>query len=240
MEKISKILDKAASKLGVINAGEALRPEDAQVFLDQLKYNLFEMSIRWFGAKVYDYTVSAKNPLTLGSTISVSGDILERPALIENVQIIRGNLKYNLPIRTYKDFLDIKYDFSSGAIPSVCYLKNDFDLYTLYFHPQITSGDFVHIYGRSYIVTEDLTYSDYLEVPNEYLKAIILHLAASLEDDYGTSKTTGPNSLYNQGQSALKHIKDKMLIEKLITPKNNYMGTTRGYLSPNDFYSGNF
>lgn len=239
MEKISKILDKAASKLGVINAGEALRPEDAQVFLDQLKYNLYEMSIRWFGAKVYDYTIPGKNPITLGHSqdLTVIGDISARPALIENVQIIRGDLKYNLPIRTYKDFLDIKFDFSSGAIPSVCYLKNDFDLYTLYFHPQITSGDFVHVYGRSYIVTEDLTYSDYLEVPNEYLKAIILHLASSLEDDYGTSKTTGPNSLYNQGQSALKHIKDKMLLEKLITPKNN---NTKGYLSPNDFYSGNF
>lgn len=239
MEKISKILDKAASKLGMVNAGEALRPEDANLFLDQLKYNLYEMSIRFFGAKCYDYTVSAKNPLTLGSTISVSGDILERPALIEAVQIIRGDLKYNLPIRSYKDFLDIKFEFSNGSVPSVCYLKDDHDLYTLYFHPQLTSGDLVHIYGRSYIVTEDLSYSDYLEVPNEYLKGIILHLAASLENDYGTTQTTGPNSLYNQGQSALKHIRDKMLLEKLTTPKNS-LGNSRGFLSPNDFYSGNF
>lgn len=238
MEKISKILDKAASKLGLINAGEALRAEDAQVFLDQLKYNLFEMSIRWFGAKVYEYTVPEKNPLTLGSTISVSGDILERPALIENVQIIRGDLRYNLPIRSYKDYLDINYQNIAGGNPTVCYLKNDHDLYTLYFYPKLLESDLIKIYGRSYIVSEDLTYSDYLEVPNEFLKGIIFHLAASLEDDYGTQKTTGPDSLYSKGQAAFKHIRDKMLIEKLITPKNNQSGSK--YITQSDFYSGNF
>ena len=52
MVKISKILDMAASKLGIVNSGEALRPEDADLFLTQLKFDLYEMSIRYFGAKV--------------------------------------------------------------------------------------------------------------------------------------------------------------------------------------------
>ena len=58
MVKISKLIDMAASKLGITNAGEALRPEDADIFLTQLKFDLYEMSIRFFGAKSYRETIS--------------------------------------------------------------------------------------------------------------------------------------------------------------------------------------
>lgn len=228
MVKISKILDMAASKLGIVNSGEALRPEDADLFLTQLKFDLYEMSIRYFGAKCYDETVNGKNPILLGHSqdMSVLGDISARPALIDSIQITRNDISYKLPIRTYKDFLNLNYTDVAG-IPNQCYVKNDFDFYSLYFYPNCQTSDIVRIFGRSYMCTDDLSYSDYLEIPDEYLKGIYYNLALSMSDHYGVNAGTNQTGgLYVQAKEAMKHIREKMMLENIVTPDNEFSRTT--------------
>lgn len=216
---VSKYIDLAASRVGIINGGEPLDPASSTLILEILKHTLDEMSIQYYCAKMYDKTIAGKNPITLGS---LTADIVDRPAKIDVVQIERSGIKYKLSLKNYSEYLSLSTPNYQG-LPQVCFIKDDADLITLNFYPQISTSDVVNIVGKDYMTPDDLTFSDYIEVPREFTTGIVSTLALKIAPHFGL---TVDNGLIIEASSGLKHIKAKMMAEFLMqSPQNDYNGS---------------
>lgn len=180
MNKISEILDMAAVNLGIKESGESLDAEDANTMLRILKYTLAEMSIKFWGCKNYEETVIGKNPIILGTNFSgISADVAERPAKIEAIQVKFGDMYRSLDVKTYDDYLALSYHKPLTNFPYSSYVKYNNDYVSVYFYPEILPNTEVKIFGRGYMTDSNLTYSDFLEVPDEYVWSIVNKLVVN-------------------------------------------------------------
>lgn len=231
MYQVRKILTLAASRLGAINYGENLDQNSSQTLLDILQMMMDEFSIRTLNYKQYDQTVTAKNEILIGTdTItSTSGDILERPAEIKEVIVKIGQLNYPQVLKTYEEYRQIPM-VNVNAIPNICYIRYDFPFITLNFFPGFGQSASVQVIGRSYITVSDLEVNDYMEVKREFIQGVVSNLALRSAGFFGIPVD---QSLVIEASSALKHIKQRQLIESMSTLKNDLYGD-RGY----NFYSG--
>lgn len=225
MIKISQIIDMAASRIGLINSGEALSPADSTLMLNLLKFTLDEMSIRFFGAIAYEKQIVGKSLITIGTdSLGVSGDIAERPASIDAITVTVGNINYSQSIKSYSDFLKIPMT-NVNAIPNCVYLREDFPFIELNFYPGFGVTGLVTIFGKSYMTSEDLSFSDYLELPREYMLGIVAKLAIKSAPHFAY---TPDQSLVIEASSGEKHIKQKLLVEQMNTLNNDFVGQ-RGF-----------
>lgn len=225
MVKISEIIDMAASRIGLINVGEALDAANSTRMLYLLKFTLDEMSIRFFGAKAYEKVIPGKQIITIGTdSLGVSGDIAERPSSIDAVTVIVNNVKYPQNIKSYSDYLKIPYT-NVNAIPNAVYLREDYPYIELYFYPGFGITGEVQILGKSYMTSEDLTFSDYLELPREYMMGVMSKLALKAAPHFSM---TPDQSLVIEASSGEKHIKQKLLSEQMVSLDNDFIGQ-RGF-----------
>lgn len=226
MNKISEIIDLVAGRIGVIQTGEALNADDSSKILQVLKYTLDEMSVRWFGAKLYEKTLPGKSVITIGTDeLGVPGDIAERPSKIDSVTVTFGNIDYPLFIKTYEDYLKIPAK-NVKAIPNAVYMREDFPYISLYFFPDVGVESTVKITGKGYMTDEDLDYSDYLNVPREYIQGIVTKTALKSCPYFGF---TPDQSLVIEASSGEKHIKAKLLVERMNSLQNDFQSIRGGF-----------
>lgn len=226
MKKISEIIDLVAGRIGVKQSGEALDPDDANTILQVLKFTMDELSIRWFGAKLFETEIPGKSVITLGTdALGVPGDIADRPSKIDSVIVTVGNIHYPMLMKTYDDFLKIPVT-NVAAIPNAVYLREDFPYISLYFYPNIGATSIVKITGKGYMTEEDLSYSDFLEVPREYIEAIVAKVALKTAPYF---MMTPDQSLVIDASAGEKHIKAKLLVERMNSLQNDFQQYRGGF-----------
>lgn len=220
MMKISEILDLAALNLGIAQAGEALDAPEANVLLRVLKYSLSEMSIKFWGCKNYEKDTVGKNPIILGTNFSgVSADIAERPSVIEDVRVKFGDMYRSLDIKSYSDYLSLSYLKPSTTFPSTCFVKYDNDYISIYFYPEIYTNTEVKIFGKGYMTDENLSYSDYLQVPDEYIWNIVQRLTVNACRPFHQTPT---QDMLTALSSSEKNIKAKMILANMDTMGSDF------------------
>lgn len=222
MYQVRQIIKLAASRLGVLNIGSNLDGTESQIVLDIFRMTLDEMSVRYLNYRQYDKTTPAKTMITIGSdtTLATSGDILEKPATIDKVILTIGNINYPQIIKPYSEYFTLPYQIVN-AIPNTVYIRNDYPLDYLYFYPGITIPGTIRILGRSYLLKDDLTLDDYVDLQREYISAVVLQLALKSAGYFGA---VPDQSLVIDAANALKHIKQKELIRNMPTLKNDMSG----------------
>ena len=231
MIQVRKLVERAATRLGVINFGEPLDTFSSDVFLDILQMVVDELSIRTLNYKNYDYTVSASNPLILGNSLTVSGNIVEKPALINSVIVKVGQINYPQVIKPYEEYRKIPLPETRG-LPTECFIKYDEPFVTLYFFPGFGMTSQVQILGRSYLTTDSLTLNDYIDIPREYELGIYTNLALKAAGHFGV---TPDQALVIEASSGLKHIRQNQLLRTIPTLESD-IGGKFGF----NWYSGTY
>ena len=231
MIQVRKLVERAATRLGVINFGEPLDTYSSDVFLDILQMVVDELSIRSLNYKNYDYTVSASNPLILGNSLTVSGNIVEKPALINSVIVKVGQINYPQVIKPYEEYRKIPLTNVNG-IPQTVFIKYDEPFVTLYFFPGFGMTSQVQILGRSYLTTDSLTLNDYIDIPREYELGIYTNLALKASGHFGV---TPDQALVIEASSGLKHIRQNQLLRTIPTLESD-IGGKFGF----NWYSGTY
>lgn len=226
MKKISEIIDLVSGRIGVKQSGEALDPDDANTILQVLKFTMDELSIRWFGSKLYEKEIAGKSVITIGTDdTGVPGDIADRPSKIDSVIVTVGSIHYPMLLKTYDDFLKIPVT-NVAAIPNAVYLREDYPYISLHFFPQIGVTSTVKILGKGYMTEDDLSYSDFLDVPREYIEAVVAKVALKVAPYF---MMTPDQSLIIDASSGEKHIKAKMLVERMNSLQNDFQSFRGGF-----------
>lgn len=216
--QIREILTLAASRLGAVNFGENLDASTSDLLLKILKMTLSEFSIRALNYKHYEQTISGKNPIIIGfdPITSTSGDILEKPAKIEKIIYEMGNINYPLEIRPYEDYRELPLN-NVASIPTNAYIDYDYPFIKIYTFPNATTN-LIRILGKSYLISNEMTQNDYLEIPEEMLEGVVCNLALKSAGYFGI---TASQSLIIEASSGLKHIKQLQLMRNRTPLKND-------------------
>ena len=222
---IRDICNLAAARVGVLTLGQNLDPDTGNLIFNIFNPMIDEFSIRSINYHPYDYTVSASNPIILGTDINtgISGNIPTLPAEIREVIAIINNVNYKLNMKRFDEYISIP--ILLNAIPEAVYIKYDFPFMTLNFFPGFNQNAFVRILGRSYLTSETLTINDYTNLPREFNQFLVSQLALRISPYFGFSAAPG---LIIEANDALKHLKERELLRTL-TPLQNDMGNYGGF-----------
>lgn len=220
------IIVNALQIVGVIGYGEGVDPMVAKTSLQMLNAVLAEWSAKPYNYKKYDqlYTATTNQySVSLGSSSTVSGDILERPAAIEQVVISFGTNNYEIPIKSYEEYrqLTITNIFS---LPSVAYIDTDYPIQNIYLFPGLAVGYKIRVTGRAYL-TEFENVTDAYNHPPELFQCLVLALALKIAPMFGTD----PNSMIGIQQalsSALKPLKAIVFKNRMQRAKNDLFPST--------------
>lgn len=231
------IIQKALRVTGVVALGDTIDPlvfQEALMILNGLRAE-WALNIRnW---KKYDKTFSAisnKQSITLGSTLTVSGDILERPNSITDVILINGSQtsassnNYKLQILPYEMYRE-KMVQGIYAMPQAAYIDYEYPLTNIFFYPGLTAGWSIRVMGNSYM-TDYENIGDTLLDPPEYFDALYLGLAQKLAPLYGIDLSV---SVQTQAASAIKHIK-----HHLYSLRNKKLQNQMAGINGINFFSG--
>lgn len=230
------IIQKALRVVGVVGLGDNIDPLVGQEALLVLNGLRAEWSLNVKNYKKYDQTFTAtsqKQFITLGSSSTVSGDILIRPNTVTDVILNSGdvnnsNLNIKLQILPYEMYREINVQ-NMYSLPDKVYIDNEYPLQNLYFYPGLSSGWNIRVMGNAYMIDYENP-SDSLVDPPEYFDALYLGLALKLAPMYGMNLSV---NVQTQAASAIKHIKHHMYTtrQKLMFNQN---GSGPGF----NFYAG--
>lgn len=222
MYQVRQIIQLAAARLGVVNLGSNLDFDSSNMMLDIFKITTDEMSIRFLNYRQYDKTVAGKTVITLGTdtSTSTSGDIAEKPATIDKIIVKIGTINYEQFIKPYSEYFTLPYT-NVNSIPTTVYVRNDYPLDYLYFYPGFAMAGLVQVLGRSYLLSENITLNDYVDIQREYISALVLQLALKCAGYFGVTADQG---LVIDAANALKHIKQNEIVRNMPTMKNDLIG----------------
>lgn len=234
---VFEILQQALQTIGAVSFGESLEPEVTQSSMLHLNSLLRKWSNNYMNYLTYDqiYTTSAnKAVVTMGSAANGEfpapsyGDILERPASIDQVDVIMGTLTFPVPIKSYSEYtkLPIKNVIS---IPQACYYREGMPFNELWFFPVIPSSYAVRVVGKAYL-PQYTNISELVVMPPEYIEALIYSLAQKLAPMFGQNASDG---LYRMSNSAMKHIKQRNAINNIPRLSNDF-----GFGGSRNFWAG--
>lgn len=228
------ILTNALEYNGAISFGEFIDPNMAKQALQMLNGLRAEWSGKYINYKKYDktYTTSEnKQFISLGSSTTVSGDILERPASIEEVVIMFGTNNYQIPVKSYEEYRQLTIQ-NIYNLPAAAYLDTEYPLQNVYLYPGLASGYSIRIMGHSYLPEYENVSDSYIDPP-EMFQCLALALALKTAPKFGTD----PNSLVNVQQmlnSALKPLKATNFKNGMHRAKNDLFGSSGSM----NFFSG--
>ena len=223
------IIYNALQYIGVISYGESIEPAVAKTGLQMLNAIRSEWSGKYLNYKKYDqtFTTSANTSvITLGSSTTVSGNILTRPAQLDEVIVIFGTNNYKIPLKTYEEYRQLTIT-NIFALPDAAYQDTEFPLMNVYLFPGLGAGYSARFMGLSYLPDyEKIT--DSLIDPPEYFNILVLALALRLAPMFGTDPNT-LNGMIQMLGSALKSIKSNNFTARMKRPKNDLYGSTGGF-----------
>lgn len=222
------ILVNALEYNGAISFGESIDPSMAKTSLQMLNALRAEWSGKYINYKKYDktYTSSANTQfISLGSSTTVSGDILERPAYIDEVAVIMGTVNYQIPVKSYEEYRQLTIQ-NIYALPTAAYIDTEYPIQNVYLYPGLATGYSVRIMGRGYLPEYENVSDPYIDPP-EMFQCLALALALKVAPKFGTD----PNSMTNVMQmlnSALKPLKANNFKNGMHRAKNDLFGNSNG------------
>lgn len=223
------LLHNALQICGVIAYGESIDPHIVKTGLQMLNAIRAEWSGKYINYKKYDktYTTSANTSVvTLGSSLTESGNILERPAQIDEVIVTFGTNNYKIPVKSYEEYrqLTITDIFS---LPAAAYIDTEYPIQNVYLFPGLAVGYSIRIMGLSYLTEYELIVDPYIDPP-EMFQCLIYALALKLAPMFGTD----PNTMINEQQklsSSLKPLKTHNFRTRMQRAKNDLNGASGGF-----------
>lgn len=223
MIQIRNIVNSSMAAINVFGYGENADPNSSKICIDNLRYMLNELAIRYFSYKKFECELPAKQGITLGTDrtnplLPVSGDYPERPADINKVFYTLNGHNYPLIIKTYDEFRENRYTNIYG-IADVVYIDYRYPYTTLYFYP-IPQGGTIRVLGNSYIMTSDSNLNDYLPIPEEFEGAIVSNLTLRIAPYFGV---TPQQDLIIRASADLKHIKEMYRMRNLERLENDLL-----------------
>lgn len=223
------LLYNALQICGVISYGESIDPAIAKTALQMLNAVRAEWSGKYINYKKYDktYTTSANTSVvTLGSSLTVSGNILERPAQIDEVIVTFGTNNYKIPVKSYEEYrqLTITNIFS---LPAAAYIDTEYPIQNVYLFPGLGLGYSIRVMGLSYLPEYENVVDPYIDPP-ELFQCLIYALALRIANMFGVD----PNTIMNVQQmlnSSLKSIKAYNFRTRMQRAKNDLNGSAGGF-----------
>jgi hypothetical protein len=222
MIQIRKIVNSSLAAINVFGYGENPDPNSSQICLDNLRYLLDELAIRYVNYKKFECVVTAKNGITLGTDNSniltpISGDFYQRPANITKIIHTIDGANYDLPLKTYEEYREIRITETTGH-PYAAYIDYSVPYTSLYFYP-IPSGGTIRVIGNSYLIDDTTTLNDYLPIPEEFVGGIVSNLTLRIAPYFGV---TPGQDLIIRASSDMKHIKQVYRLRRLERMENDY------------------
>lgn len=221
MIQIRKILNSSLAAINVFGYGENPDPNSTQICLDNLRYLLDELAIRYINYKKFECVVPMKTSITLGTDASnpllpISGDYDKRPADITKVIYSQGDIHYPLVLKTYDEYREQRVLNITG-IPETAYIDYGIPYVTIYFYPGTPVGS-VRIIGNDYLITDSTTINDYLPIPDEFVGGIVSNLTLRIAPYFGV---TPGQDLIIRASSDMKHIKQLYRMRRLERLEND-------------------
>lgn len=228
------IIQQALLNVGAISFGESIEPAVSKMSIMQMNGILRKWSGSYMNYRVFDhtFTTSTNTPvITMGNTVDgefptpTVGDIDERPASIDQVDIIMGTLTFPVRIKTYQEYTKIPVK-NVTSIPTDCYYKDGIPFSELWFFPAIPASYGVRVVGKAYL-TQYSNVADLVTLPLEYSEALIYSLALKLAPMFGQNPSEGLIYLAN---SSMKHIKQRNVLNNITRCTNDFSnGTSRNF-----------
>lgn len=222
MIQIRNIVNSSLAAINVFGYGENADPNSAKIVLDNLKYLLDELAIRYINYKKYECVIPAKQAITLGidktnPLLPVSGDYPSRPANITKVIHTIDGANYDLPLKTYEEYRELRITDTTGY-PYACYIDYSLPYTVLYFYPTPTEGT-IRVIGASYLIDDTSTLNDYLPIPEEFIGGIVSNLTLRIAPYFGV---TPGQDLIIRASADMKHIKQVYRTRRLERMENDY------------------
>jgi hypothetical protein len=223
---VNDVLTQALQSVGAVSFGEAIEPAVYQSSLLQLNSLLSKWSNNYMNYNTFDNTIMVKTNtavINMGLAINgelpvpTSGDILERPATIDQVDIIMGTLTFQVPIKSYSEYTNLPIK-NVVSIPQACYFIEGMPFNQLWFFPMVPAGYSIRVVGKSYFDFYQ-SIADLVVLPPEYIEALIYNLALHLSPMFGQNPSEG---LITMANSAMKHIKQRNVINNIPRLKNDF------------------
>jgi hypothetical protein len=234
---VFEIIQQALLNVGAVSFGESIEAAVSQAALMQMNNILRKWSNSYMNFKSYDQIVYPTNPTSviyMGMAVDgefptpTVGDIDERPASIDQVDIIMGTLTFPVAIKTYSEYTKIPLK-NVVSIPSACYFREGMPFDELWFYPAIPASYGVRVVGKAYL-PQYTNISQAVVLPPEYVEALIYTLATHLAPIFGQNAPEGLIMLMN---SALKHIKQRNSLNNIQRLKNDFNS-----MGSRNFWSG--
>lgn len=215
------IIYNALQVCGVISYGESIDSAINKTALQLLNGIRAEWSGKYINYKRFDQVFTAPTnqySVSLGHSLTVSGDILERPQSIEQVTVIFGTNNYEIPIKSVEEYrqLTITNIFS---LPSGAYLDNEYPIQNIYLFPGLAVGYKIRVMGRAYLTEYEHSSDTYIDPP-ELFQCFIYALALKLGPMFGTDPLSMQN-VFQMLSSALKPMKSNNFVNKMKRAKND-------------------
>lgn len=161
--------------------------------------------------------------------VKVTGNIAERPSLIEDVVLKFGNINMPLKIKPYSEFRDLPINYIT-SIPSTAYLDNNYPIQNLYLFPNMSVGQELRVIGYAYFREYENVGDYYMDLP-ELFNAQVFNLALRICPMLGVA--ANPQIVIN-AHSSLKHLKNRNFVSNMGSCKNDFASRVDGF----NFWSG--
>ncbi len=204
------LIRRALKKAGVLGVGQTASSEDTNDAFADLNDMLGTWSRkRWLCYHLLDKAL----PLTGAATYTVGpgGDVdMVRPDRIEAayVRILNGGTRpVDVPIDvipSYEDWASTSLKTLPGSFPQSVFLDSGFPMGTVYVWPQALAGKYeVHLVFKADLVAFQ-TVGDQVQVPPEYMDALIYNLAGRLRISYGEPPDPAVDALARAALNTIK------------------------------------
>lgn len=236
---ISDLIKLALRSIGVAALSDQITPDqsrEAIIILNQIRKERSISTIR--NPVPYDemyFTSANAQYITMGTSPTLSGNILKRPSLIDEIIILNGlpngNFNLSIPIQPFADYRKLMVQ-SIFAIPQTAYVDTNYPIQKIYLYPGLATGYGIRVVGSSYS-TDYESLTDLIVDPPEVIEVLRLGLALRLAPLYGV---TDIMDLVKQMSSADKHYKSMMFNRTWNSKQFNPMAANGG--SNVNFWSG--
>lgn len=161
--------------------------------------------------------------------VKVTGNISERPSLIEGIVLKFGNINLPLNIKQYSEFRNIPVN-NIASIPSTAYIDNQFPIQSIYLFPNMQVGQGLRVIGVPYFKEYENVGDYYIDLP-ELWNAQVFNLAMRIAPMLGVNLP--PNTVI-QAHSSLKHLKNRNFVNNIKTCQNDFQTGGMGF----NFWAG--
>lgn len=209
--KTYDIIQDALIVIGALGVsdGDTLEAPIASAALRTLKGLIGEWSTKSIYNPVqFDRTCSPPTSPTAYIEMGEGGDIVERPAMVNEVQVSLGPAVHVIPVVSLTEYQRCFVKETTG-IPQLCAVDYGFPLSRIYFWPIPLGNTSIRVIGFPSMPIPATVQSD-LDYPDFWKEALVYNLAARLAPMLGLQVSQDVLAIANKAMSGIKRINTRM------------------------------